>query len=363
MKKELRILFCPLNWGLGHASRMIPLIEAFINAGHNAILGGNGVSLDLLKARFPHLKSLHIEGINIKYGKKKAFNFKFIIKMPLMLLSIYKENRSLKKTLKSEKFDIIISDNRPGLFHKNVLSIYITHQLNIFVSEKAGFLNKIASSFHRYIINKYSLCWVPDYAEPYSLAGKLSVNYGFKCPIINIGALSRFMNMEIIEKQNKSIDFLCILSGAEPQREIFERLIIEKFRDVDCNLVIIRGLPGGGRIDENFANISFFNHPDDKKFLELCSISKRIICRSGYSTIMDLFAIKRRAILVPTPGQTEQEQIAKHLHDNFDFMILTQKEFEIADVEELKIKNNIWNSNPVFDNISEEIQRVEKLIN
>ncbi len=362
MKKQYKILFCPLNWGLGHASRMIPLIESFVNAGHNVVIGGNGVAFELLKKRFPNLVSIYIDGVTIKYGKKRAFNINFILKIPLMLLSVAKEHYSLKKIQKKEKFDIIISDNRPGLFHKKVLSVYITHQLNIYFSEKFSFLNKFASVCHQFVISKYSVCWIPDYAEPYSLSGKLSGGAYKKKGVSRIGVLSRFMNKKINGPVVKNIDFLCIISGVPPQREIFENIIINKFRDSNLKTVIIRGLPEDKHNKQSISGIRFYNHLDDENFMKLCFQSKNIICRSGYSTIMDLAAIKRKAVLVPTPGQYEQEYIASHLKENFGFRTYSQKEFEMTEIGELYLENNTWNDIPGLGFTEKEIQKIEKLL-
>ena len=339
MKKKLKILICPLNWGLGHATRSAPIIEKFLEENHEIVIGGNGMSYEYLKMKFPKLRHIYINGININYGHNRTFSIFFFLNIPHIIINTIKENKKLKRIQKNENFDIIISDNRFGLSNKNILSIYMTHQTSIFLPGYLKILNSLATKVHRFIINKYSLCWIPDIEADLSISGKLSADVN-GLNIRKIGILSRFSSKKVLSDIEKKYDFLFILSGPEPQRSIFEDIIYNKFINSNYKIVILRGKPGSVETKNNTSDIKFYNHVNDDEFMRFCSQSSTIVCRSGYSSIMDLARIKRKAVIVPTPGQTEQEYLTEHLSENFGFKAVSQKQFEKFDIEKLHFNEN-----------------------
>jgi uncharacterized protein (TIGR00661 family) len=251
-----------------------------------------------------------------------------LLYIPRLIIGIYKEHKQLKKIIKSENIDIVISDNRYGLWSKNITSIFITHQLMI---KMPGYLKIMEPLLHKILlrfIRKFDVCWIPDYQNNMGLSGDLSHKYPVQPNSIFIGPLTRFY-----KKENKSIDIihdiLVILSGPEPQRTILEEIIIEQIQNTDYNSLIVRGLPLAEKKESYSPNINFKSHLSSEELLHEINCSEIIICRSGYSSVMDLQTINKKAILIPTPGQTEQEYIASHLKKMKMYYSVDQKNFRL----------------------------------
>lgn len=325
-RKKIKILVAPLDWGLGHATRCIPIINELIRLDCEVILAADGAVLSLLKKEFPFTKILALKGYNIHYSRKRKWLFlQLFFQIPKLIWIIFKEHYWLKKTIKDHKLDIIISDNRLGLNSSAVFSVYITHQLAI----KTGnyFLDKIAQKIHYYFIKKYDQCWVPDFQEN-GLAGKLSHPQKLPANIVYLGALSRF---EKLPEENKVYDILISISGPEPQRTIFENIIFIQLKNDKRKILIVRGLPAQAENinpPNSFAKI--VNHLSATELSRAFQRSEIIICRSGYTSIMDLVKIEKTAILIPTPGQTEQEYLAKYLIEKRFFFSIEQQNFVLS---------------------------------
>ncbi len=333
MKKQIRIVFAPLDWGLGHATRMIPLIDAFSEKDCEVIIAGNGKSLKFLKQYYQDKEIINIGGPDIKYGKSRALNLFFFIRLPFYLLNSFRDKFRIKRLVNKLKPDVVISDNRPFFVSKSVYCIYVTHQINIFLPGGLRIFNSLLSKINRHRINKYKQCWVPDFSSKLSLSGKLSDTKTNNCR--KIGVLSRFIANKKDAPSSKDFDFTVILSGPEPQRSIFEKTIITKFTNTSYKVAVIRGKPSETDFFEDEPNMFFFNHLGDAEFIDLINRSNNIICRSGYSTIMDLVVLGRKAILVPTPGQPEQEYLADNLFENFGFVRYDQKIFSEKEISQL----------------------------
>ncbi len=305
---QKRVLIAPLDWGLGHATRCVPIITALLAQGFHVFIGSEKAGAALLKKEFPQLQILPLQGYHVSYSKKgEGFLWKMITQIPAIAVAIKREKNWLKKIIADYKIDMVISDNRFGLYNKNVHCIFITHQLKI----KTGhsFTEKIAQKINYKYINKFDECWVIDEEGDGNLAGELS--HPKKMPNITvkyIGALSRFKKYEV----EKKYDLLVLLSGPEPQRTIFENMLIQQIQHLKRTIVLVRGLPA----EENTLSIDgleIYNHLPASNLNELILASKIMVARSGYTTVMDMAALQQKAILVPTPGQTEQEYLATYL--------------------------------------------------
>ncbi len=318
------ILISPLNWGLGHASRLIPIINYFIENNHNVIIAGNGASLELLRQKFPHLKYYIISAPEMYYGNKKAINIKLILGFVKQLINIPIERYKTKKIVNQNQIDIIITDTRPGIFNKETVNIYITHQINVYLSKKQCIIGKLLTKLHYWIIGKYTYCLVPDISGEKSLTGRLSKIDKLK-NVHYIGILSRFASIEagINKSQKKDNNILCILSGPEPQRSILEQKIIDLLKESNLRAIIIRGIIGSSN-KQIIKNIELFDTINDEELLLLIHNSKLILCRSGYSSLMDLAALNRKALIIPTPGQPEQEYLAQRFKEIYDFKTCNQ---------------------------------------
>lgn len=323
-RQNTRVLVAPLDWGLGHSTRCIPIIKELISLGCEVYIVADKKTFTLLKKEFPTTVFLRHKGYEIKYSRQKSFfAFKLFLQSSKIIYRIFNEKQWLKKTIKKYSINAVISDNRFGMYDKNIPSIYITHQLLI----KTGnnFSDRIAQKIHYHFIKKYRTCWVPDQKKS-GLAGELSHPKILPENITYIGPLSRFIELPGMEK---AYDLLIILSGPEPQRTIFENKILEQLISIKGNIFIIRGLPDESNKPANFNNITIENHLPASELNKVISKSKIVICRSGYTSVMDLAALKKRAILIPTPGQTEQEYLAKYLMEKRYFLSVQQKDFSI----------------------------------
>ena len=324
--KSLNILISPLNWGLGHATRVIPLIRALQKQGHSVTLGGNGASLLLLQKEFPGLSSLPIPFPHIHYGRGKRQVLLFILHSFRLLRGIRQEHRALSKILKSRHFDIIISDNRPGLYQKNCRTIIITHQLQIQFPKGWKLLGRPVNAVNRYYLKKFSEVWVPDMPGEINLAGRLSHPPIKEVTVRYTGPLSRYQ-----ARQDEPIhaDFILVmLGGPEPQRSILEQILITELARSGREVIIAAGKPEG-KSPSLSQNIRYLPYADTPEMEQLILKAGLIIGRSGYTTVMELASLHRSAILIPTPGQPEQEYLGKWLQVKGYFLCLSQEEFNL----------------------------------
>ncbi len=341
MSKKKRILVCPLNWGLGHAARCIPLIRELELAGAEVIIAADGHPAELLKNEFPHLQLIRIQGYNITYSPGRSQALKMILSAPLIGAGICREHYFLKKIIKDFSIDIVISDNRFGLWSKKVRSIFITHQVMIKCPPSLRFLEPALCRLNRFFISRYHECWIPDFPGENNLSGDLAHQYTLPANTYFIGPLSRFKDNALPASTGGKL--LVILSGPEPQRSIFEKRIVEDLARCSFPALLVRGLPGNAA-PAPFAippGVTMVPHLDSGKLREAFLSASVIICRGGYSSIMDLAALGRNAIFVPTPGQTEQEYLAEYFKKKKIFYSEPQEEFNLSRSLEESKKYNV----------------------
>jgi uncharacterized protein (TIGR00661 family) len=325
-----RILITPLDWGLGHATRCIPIILNLIQREQEVLIGGSGESLELLRKEFPRLPTFDLPPYAPRYSSSGAGMIaRMIFQLPKFIRTISEEHAAVEKIVERENIDIVISDNRYGCWSSQVPSVFITHQSNILMPKRFGWLAKVVRSKNEALIRKFSYCWIPDFPDGQSLAGDL-INFGkfkTKVNVDYIGALSRFANSEgQSDVSNYKYKCLAICSGPEPQRSFLENTLAKQLENSDISYFIVRGkISTAATTNENSAD--YLTTKDLKnKILE----SEFIIARSGYSTIMDLSTLRKKAIFIPTPGQTEQEYLAKRLKKIGIADFQTQDYFSLA---------------------------------
>lgn len=334
----------PLEWGLGHATRCIPLIEELLAQNCEVLLGAEGAAKTLLEQEFPQLTILPLQGYQVKYSRKKnGLPLKLLLQTPGIIRSIYRENRWLKKTIRQYSINAVISDNRPGLYNVAVPCIYITHQLTIKTGTR--FTEWIAQKIHYHYINKYNACWIPDAAGENNLAGELSHPAHLPKTIVQyLGPLSRFKKMA----EEKKYDLAIIISGPEPQRTIFERVLLKDLEKYEGKCIVIRGLPNDlSQPSISNPSVEIHNHLSAAALNKAIQGSSLVISRSGYTTIMDLVKLQQKAVLIPTPGQTEQEYLGRYLAGKKYFYSITQNDFSLTDL--LKITADISFARPVLN--------------
>ena len=322
-----RILVAPLNWGLGHATRCIPIINSLSKYGYEPILASDGFALDLLKKEFPQLTSFELPSYNIQYSKKaNNFNLKLFLDAPHFIRTMRKEKKVIADLVSKEHISGIISDNRFGVRHSNIPSIYITHQLQVL----SGSTTRLSSYYHQQIINRFDRCWVPDFKESINLSGKLGRCETLKIPIDYIGPISRFNKQEVKKKHH----LLVLLSGPEPQRTMLENKLFEELSEIENSTLFVRGLIEEVQKKSIHNNITIYNYMTAQQLEIALNSSEIILSRSGYTTVMDLAKLGKKAFFIPTPGQSEQEYLAQKLEKEGIIPYRSQTQFSLKDLEQ-----------------------------
>ncbi len=326
MQKQKRILICPLNWGLGHATRCIPIIRLLLQKNANITIATDGRALELLKQEFPELKFIHLQGYDVEYPIWGPMILKIVVAIPQIIKRIKEEHALLDKLIDEHSIDVVISDNRYGCWNKKVKSIFITHQLMLKSPIGEKMLHK---KILRYIAD-YDECWIPDYEGATNLSGELAHKYEVQKNTFFVGALSRFDTTTKPDETNE-YDVMAIISGPEPQRTLFENLIINQLKQTDLKALVVCGKTELGCNKKNIGKIDIVSHLKTTEMLQAICSSALIIARSGYSTVMDLASIGKKAIFIPTPGQTEQEYLANLFTEKKIAFSQTQYAFNLKD--------------------------------
>jgi uncharacterized protein (TIGR00661 family) len=325
-----RILVAPLDWGLGHATRCIPVIYELLAQNADVWLAGERSQETLLKEEFPQLPMLQLKGYRVSYGRSGPGLLRtLLLQIPRLLQAALKENEWLHDGVKKYEFDAVISDNRFGLHHPSIPSVFITHQLQVQSPWRVLSESLLRKMNYRFI-NRFTCCWIPDFEDGNGLAGKLS--HPTKKPAIPCyytGPLSRLKKTGIAEEKKH---LFISLSGPEPQRSILENKLVNQVSHYNGTAVIVRGLPGNASLIPSTNDIRFYNHLPAEEYNREMQRADYVISRSGYSTIMDLLAVGKRSILIPTPGQTEQEYLAVHLEKMKAACWANQKDFVLDDM-------------------------------
>jgi uncharacterized protein (TIGR00661 family) len=340
MKKN--ILIAPLNWGLGHATRCIPIIKALEENNFTPIIASDGVALALLKKEFPHLKAIELPAYDISYAEKgKNFKWKLLAQMPKMFSAILKEQKRTAQLISEYAIDGIISDNRLGVYSNQIPSVFITHQLNV-LSGKTSWLT---TQVHARFITKFDQCWVPDNESLLNLTGELG---HLKKPLKNVvyvGPLSRF------EKKRKKTkyDLMVILSGPEPQRTFLEEKLMRELQSYTGTVIFIKGVVEELQTSHSENHITYYNFMNSEQLETAFNQSKAVLCRSGYTTVMDLAKLGKKAFFIPTPGQYEQEYLAHKYTLEGIAPSCSQDEFSIEKLTDLENFNGLQNYTTPID--------------
>jgi uncharacterized protein (TIGR00661 family) len=329
--KKKRILVCPLDWGIGHASRDVIIVKKLLERENEVIIGGDGPSLKFLKSEFPGLEAIKIPSHRFFYSRKFPAWFMILLQIPAFLKGIIDEYKFLKKNIDHYHIDLVISDSRYGLWNHKIPSVIITHQVRIRMPLLFKPFEHIITNINRLALKKFSYHWIPDFRNDPNLSGILSHNVKISSDSIYIGFLSRFADYKTQITPVEYFELVLLLSGPEPQRSVFEKKVTGQLLQQKRRSIII-----GGQTEKNFCEelstscrrVSFISGDE---LYSILKSAKYIICRSGYSTIMDLVTIGKTAFLVPTPGQTEQEYLAVYLQEKGLFRFSNQEDFSLED--------------------------------
>jgi len=326
-----KVLVCPMDWGIGHATRCVPVIEKLLKLGFGVVVATSGRPLGFIRKEYPGLTVIDFPGTVITYPRNGRIVARMIRSLPRLLFGIWQEHQLLKKIAVQNDISLIISDNRYGCWHSSIPSVFMTHQLDIQVPAGLKFIKGLLNSINYWFISRYDECWIPDFEPHRGLAGALSHPAKLPRNAHYIGILSRFSirHDHAGTFRPDGFDMVVMLSGPEPQRTILEKKILLQLVNIDMQVAVVRGITES---DETYVldnRIHVFSHLETAKLQELIRNASLVICRSGYSSIMDLVTLGKRAIFIPTPGQTEQEYLAGYLMEKKIYFSIRQNDFDL----------------------------------
>lgn len=338
MKKGKNILICPLEWGLGHATRMIPLARKLQELNNNVFIGAGEKHLSLFRAEMKNVTLIEFSGFSPGYSKYLPQYLFMLLKTPLLLFHIIREHHLLKKIILDYDIDIVISDNRFGLWNKQITSVYVTHMPRIPMPRFFRIFEITGIWLHRAVMKQYSFCFIPDLPGEVNLSGRLSHEIKLPFNVRYIGILSRFNdNYDSSEFSFPHKHNTVILSGPEPQRSILKNKLVSMLEEKEPLTVILEGRPDSPGESFRKDNILFYNHLPGAEMRQIAKTGEIIISRSGYTTIMDLVFLNCTGLLIPTPGQTEQEYLAEYLSAKGWIKTIKQKDLgKIKNLPEMK---------------------------
>ncbi|MBN2789610.1 MAG: hypothetical protein JXR69_05430 [Candidatus Delongbacteria bacterium] len=326
-----KILYAVLNWGLGHSTRSLPIIRELIKNNEVVILS-TGRSLMLLKSEFPEIEVIDYPDYSIKYVNNANFLFlSLAFQLPKILLGLWKENSFTDRLVKEKNIDIIISDNRYGVYSKGIPSYLITHQLKFKLPAVLKWFEFLSEYFNKFYFSKFKKILIPDLEGEPNFSGELSHEFSLidRSKLEYIGLLSDTMNCESL-----SSDYLVLISGPEPQRTNFEKIISEQIKHIEGKKTVILGKTEINSYESN-NDIEYYSHLPRNKISGMIKGAGMIISRPGYSTVMEIAAMGKKALFIPTPGQTEQEYLARYYKKNKLFHYVTQKDLNLkTDIHE-----------------------------
>lgn len=341
--RHLKVLVAPLDWGLGHATRCIPVIRELILQQAEVIIAASGNGFHLLQNTFPDCTLIDIPGIRIRYPAKGSMAFSMVIQMPAILKAIRKEKEMLSSMIGSHGITHVISDNRYGLYDIRVKCVFISHQISIKNPGLLKFTEPLLYQMHKKRIEKFNELWIPDIHGTDNLAGSLTKTPGLAIPKKYTGFLSRFNHS--IQNAEKKYECIALLSGPEPQRSLLEKKLKDYFLSSKKKCLLVLGIPGLPS-RTSVENVEIINTITDTELQHWLHPDTTLFCRPGYSTLMDLAILgHRKNVFIPTPGQTEQEYLAERFKNLYGYTVIQQSDPIPADITKgKKLPDNIQNN-------------------
>lgn len=324
--KRKKVLIAPLDWGLGHATRCIPVIRELTAQGVEVVIAVDGRPYDLLRKEFPSLSFIRLSGYGIKYSAGNDLQSKIVRQLPKILLRTVEEHNALRKIIREHRIDGVISDNRFGLWSRRVACVYVTHQIGIILPAQIESSSPLVYRLNKFMIERYTECWIPDYEGEQNLSGVLSHRYPLPSNASFVGPLSRFRKYDGVGRE---YDLLVVLSGPEPQRSILEEIVMSQLKETRISALVVRGIPEMSQRIRMSDSVSVVSSLDSDALNKAILASEVVLSRPGYSSIMDIAALGGKAIFVPTPGQTEQEYLADVLEKRGVCVVQRQENFDL----------------------------------
>ena len=348
----MKVIVCPLDWGWGHATRVIPIIKKCVELGHEVWIGSSGTSERFLKKEFPNLNHIHLPNYRVKYSRFNSQVFAILLQFPFILFSMIREFFIINRLVKKHRFRLIISDNRYAIRNKNAHNVFISHQLNVLFPKSFKAVGILFNLFQHKLIKKFDEVWLPDEKTHLNISGALSDTTKNQKKTHEIGLLSRFKEPFAKEQAVNKYDLLIILSGPEPQRTLLENKLFQQLNNSNLHILLIRGTFQPLKIKP--ASFEICSYMDTKTLEQTICSSDLVLCRSGYSSIMDLIRLQKQAILIPTPGQTEQEYLA--------YWLMKRKYFHSVNQNNILIDREVMKASACHPPKESFIQDLEKRI-
>lgn len=327
--RSSQILIAPLDWGLGHTSRCIPIVHHLLQRAYQPLFAGNQAQIAFIVSVFPGIETIHLDGYDVQYSKVDFLNKSTIAaQIPKITSAITREHEWLSQLLTNRPIQGIISDNRYGLHNKKIPSVIISHQLQI-LTGMGAWANLQAHQLHLQRLHPFQQIWIPDVATVPNLSGQLGHVPDLPPNSYYIGPLSQF---SILNQSTTPTNdhILVLLSGPEPQRSKLEGILIKQLQNASKPVVLVSGTKQSTTISH--PNIQHIHISSGSELYALLQGAQHVICRSGYSTLMDLTYASKPALLIPTPGQTEQAYLAEQMALNGPFAMQQQQSLQIHDI-------------------------------
>lgn len=322
-----RILVGPLDWGLGHVSRCVPLIRYIRNAGHEVVFAGNYDQQEYIRVVFPDMECVFLEGYNVRYARtRKGFMGRILVQLPRIRQRIREEETWLAGIIARQQIDAVISDNRYGLVHPKIPCVLMTHQLQV-LSGWGMAADRLLQKIHYRFITRFRECWVVDQEKVPGLSGKLA--HPDLLPHLPVRYLGLLSQCSILRSKRNGY-LLVLLSGTEPQRSLLSALLWKQVQALQQPVVFIEGSAAAATPGGIPPHIRYYKRVAGDLLQDLLAGASLVVCRSGYSSLMDLAALQQKAILIPTPGQTEQEYLARHMQEQGMQLHAAQEGFDIS---------------------------------
>lgn len=328
INKPKNILISPLDWGLGHTTRCIPIIRYIQRMGHKVLFAGNESQRAFIEDSIADITSIHMNGYNISYSRwNQLAQAGLLRQLPGIYKTIRAEHAQLSDICKNYAIHGIISDNRYGLYHKDIPSAIITHQPGL-ISGMGRIIDRLIQKVHYKQLEHFGEVWIPDAPGELNLGGRLSHTKVLPANTHYVGLLSRIEPQT--DNKSQANHLLVLLSGPEPQRTNLARILWQQVTSCDMDVTFVEGSLQADTPAFIPSHVIYYKRITDKQLLPLLENCSIVLCRSGYSTLMDIATRRKKAILIPTPGQTEQEYLAKLLQDKGIYCCQKQTGFNLT---------------------------------
>jgi predicted glycosyltransferase len=323
------IFYSVLNWGIGHATRSIPIINHYLALNNQVIIFSDGEAETILKKSFPNIVFHTLPSYKIQYKSKRLLTLFIALQSIARWWVIWKENKLINRYQAQYNADISISDNRYGCYVLGKKNYIISHQLKLVSSH---FIENFSQRFISKLIKPFDELWIPD-IESVKLSGQMT-EVNSSITIRWIGFPYSIKNNEL--KSGIDVDILILLSGPEPRRSELEATYLKIAPNINRKVTFIAGNFSEEYYEFQRDNLTFFSSKKYEETIPFISNANVIICRSGYSTLIDLYVLKKdKIICIPTAGQPEQEYLASYWSQKGWVKIITESSLEIKLVEEI----------------------------